>query len=90
VAIDSDQRRVRIVRRTPAAAPGGLPGITAEEHDAGQGDPLRDEVAAFVQAVRDRSRPVVSGQAGLRALELAERIVASIDANLPAGLERPA
>jgi predicted dehydrogenase len=79
VAIDYDQRRVRIVRREPATVPGGLAKIVAEEHDAGQGDPLRDEIAAFVLAVAGRSTPIVSGRAGLRALELAERIAASIE-----------
>ena len=78
VAIDYDQRRVRIVRRVPASAPDALPSIAAEEHDAGQGDPLRDEIAAFVAAVTSRTTPVVSGPDGLRALELAERIAASI------------
>jgi predicted dehydrogenase len=79
VAIDYDQRRVRIVRREPATTPGGLATIVADEHDAGQGDPLRDEIAAFVAAVASRTTPVVSGREGLRALELAERIVASIE-----------
>jgi predicted dehydrogenase len=79
VAIDYDQRRVRIVRREPAATPGGLPNIVAAEHDAGQGDPLRDEIAAFVAAVASRATPIVSGREGLRALELAERIAASIE-----------
>jgi predicted dehydrogenase len=79
VAIDYDQRRVRSVRREPATVPGGLAKIVAEEHDAGQGDPLRDEIAAFVAAVAGRTTPIVSGRAGLRALELAERIAASIE-----------
>ncbi len=78
VAIDYDQRRVRIVRREAGAPGEALPRIAAEEHDAGQGDPLRDEIAAFVDAVRTRATPVVSGHEGLRALELAERIAASV------------
>jgi predicted dehydrogenase len=79
VAIDYDQRMVRIFRRLPPAVPGGLPEITVVEHDAGQGDPLRDEIAAFIAAVRTRSAPLVGGREGLRALELAERIVASLE-----------
>jgi predicted dehydrogenase len=89
VAIDYDQRRVRIMRREPAATPNALPNITAEEHDAGQGDPLRDEIAAFVDAVATRARPIVSGREGLRALELAERISASIETALAATLGSP-
>ncbi len=79
VAIDYDQRRVRIVRRVPARGPEILAGIEAEEHDAGEGDPLRDEVAAFVAAVAARATPIVGGREGLRALELAERIAAGIE-----------
>ena len=79
VAIDYDQRRVRIVRREPSATPGTLANIVADERDAGAGDPLRDEIAAFVTAVRDRTAPLVGGREGLRALELAERIAAAIE-----------
>ena len=79
VAIDYDQRTVRICRRTPPATPEGLPEIVVQEHDAGQGDPLRDEIAAFLAAVASRAAPAVSGRDGLRALELAERIVASLE-----------
>jgi predicted dehydrogenase len=78
VAIDYDQRRVRIVRRE-AATPGALPSITADELDTGEGDPLRDEIAAFVEAVARRTSPLVGGREGLRALELAERIAASLE-----------
>lgn len=79
VAIDYDQRRVRIIRRGAPVTPDALPNITAEEHDAGQGDPLRDEIAAFVEAVAHRTTPLVGGREGLRALELAERIAATIE-----------
>jgi predicted dehydrogenase len=79
VAVDYDQRRVRIVRREPSTTPGALPNIVADERDAGAGDPLRDEIAAFLAAVRDRTAPLVGGREGLRALELAERIAAAIE-----------
>jgi predicted dehydrogenase len=47
------------------------PTITAEE-------PLLAEIKAFLQAVRDRSRPVVSLEEGRRALEVALAILAEI------------
>jgi len=37
-------------------------------------DPLMDQVDAFVQAVQESKRPIVSGVDGLRALEVAEAI----------------
>ncbi len=42
------------------------------------GEPLRREIESLVAAIRAGSRPVVEGQAGLRALHLAERILASL------------
>ena len=43
-------------------------------------EPLRAENEAFLQCVRDRSRPVVSGEDGLEAVELALRVRDAIDA----------
>ena len=37
-------------------------------------DALRDELAAFVQCLRDGSAPKVSGHDGLRAMEAAEMV----------------
>ncbi len=42
------------------------------------GEPLRLELEAFFQAVRDRSRPKVDGVAGTNALRVAELILATI------------
>jgi len=47
------------------------PAITAEE-------PLLAEIAAFLQSVRERSRPVVSLEDGRRALELGLAILGEI------------
>ncbi len=42
-------------------------------------EPLKLELADFVDAVQKRSRPVVSGQDGLRALQLASRVLAAME-----------
>ena len=42
-------------------------------------EPLRAENEAFLQCVRDRSRPVVSAEDGLEAVELASRVRDAID-----------
>lgn len=42
-------------------------------------EPLRAENEAFLQCVRDRTRPVVSGEDGLAAVELAMRVGQAID-----------
>ncbi len=51
------------------------PEITAEE-------PLLAEIKAFLQAVRHRSRPVVSLEDGRRALELGLAILAEIERHM--------
>ncbi|HEX8411057.1 MAG TPA: Gfo/Idh/MocA family oxidoreductase [Thermoanaerobaculia bacterium] len=42
-------------------------------------EPLRAENEAFLRCVRDRTRPVVSGEDGLAAVELAQRVGDAID-----------
>lgn len=72
VSIDYAEQEVegyRLVRRDgerPQIQGGKLP-VTREE-------PLKRELTDFVRAVRDRRRPVVSGEDGLRALKLAQAI----------------
>ena len=42
-------------------------------------EPLRAEADAFLQCVTDRTRPVVAGEDGLAAVELAMRVREAID-----------
>ena len=44
-------------------------------------EPLKEEIRAFIDAVRHKRKPVVSGLDGLAALEVAERILKSIHKN---------
>ncbi len=54
-----------------------------------QGEPLRLEIESFLNCVRDRKRPVVSGKDGRAALELALQInVAIAEHSRRAGLDR--
>jgi predicted dehydrogenase len=41
-------------------------------------DALQEEIRDFVNAVRNGGRPLVSGEDGLRAIEVAERVVADV------------
>ena len=45
-------------------------------------EPLRAELEAFLGCVRDRSRPVVAGEDGLAAVDLAIRVAAAIDESM--------
>lgn len=74
VAVDLGEGSVVVARKAGA----GTPQITAERIDAGHGDPLGDEIAAFVAAVRDGTPPPVTAADGRRALELALRVSAAL------------
>ncbi|UCC66737.1 MAG: Gfo/Idh/MocA family oxidoreductase [Deltaproteobacteria bacterium] len=56
---------------------GGVRELTAEKV-VRENDPLEMELRAFLQSVRDRTAPVVSGDDGQRALEVALQIVDEI------------
>jgi len=58
--------------------PGPQPEFGFEKLNAPAVEPLRAELEAFVSAVRTRKEPPTSGTAGRAALELAERVMASI------------
>lgn len=78
VSVDYGDRRIRICRRLPGEE-GGLPKIDVDEQGFTDTDPLFDEIEAFVRAVRTRERPLVDGETAVRALEVAERIRASLE-----------
>ena len=44
--------------------------------------PFRSELEAFLQCVRDRSRPIVAGEDGMAAVELAARVSVAIEESL--------
>jgi predicted dehydrogenase len=79
ISVDYEARRIQIYRKSPAPAGTAFPIISAEQVDLGEADPLADEVAAFIAAVRDRTTPAVTARDGLRVIELIERIRISME-----------
>ena len=74
ISVDFTAREAQVYRLvTPAS---GAPEIAVERTAAPGEEPLQRQLAAFVQAVRDRSAPLVSGADGRRALALAQTILA--------------
>ncbi|QHS52767.1 Gfo/Idh/MocA family protein [Edaphobacter sp. 12200R-103] len=65
------------------AQPGGHPsaGLSLSKVPIEPGEPLRLEIVSFLDAVRNRTRPVVSGEDGRVALELALEINRAIAAH---------
>ncbi len=74
VSADFTAREAQVFRLDPSG--GGLPQIVSEKRGAPEQEPLRRQLEAFLVAVRDRSRPIVPGSDGRRALALAHRILA--------------
>ena len=74
LSIDLQQRILTVIgKRSAAPAPGELP-VTIEESSYDQGDALRAEIHSFLECIREGKPPLVSGEDGLRALDIAIRI----------------
>jgi predicted dehydrogenase len=71
----------RLVRREDAR-----PSIEGGPLPVQRDEPLRREIADFIRAVRTKSAPLVDGDAGRRALELATRIAEKMEDSGGAGL----
>jgi predicted dehydrogenase len=81
VSIDFQSRQGVIGRRS--VEPGGRLTLTAEAVQAGDGEPLKLQLESFLHAIRSESRPMVSGEDGVAALELAHRVLSAMGVSLP-------
>ena len=68
---------MRIASRKPGST--GLAGVIWEQIDLGEADALGAEIRAFLASVRTRARPAVTGEDGLAALQLCERILSVME-----------
>lgn len=74
LSIDLQQKILTMIRKRPGGAAAGQLPVTIEEQNFEQGDALKAEIQSFLTCIRTGGEPVVSGEAGLRALETAMRI----------------
>jgi predicted dehydrogenase len=72
VSIDYAAQKVEVWRLVKGGA--ALPSIEGGEIEVANEEPLKRELADFVDAVTSRRAPLVTGQAGRRALALAQQI----------------
>jgi len=72
ISLDYDAKRAQIYRKTGSGK--GLESILAETVEMQDGDALADEIDSFLESVRSREPPLVSGEDGLRALTIASMI----------------
>ena len=81
VSTDYSEKEVIVYHKKPGEIPEDLSPmewINIEPLEVSREEPLRLELASFIDCVRERRTPVVSGEDGLRALELAFDIMAFI------------
>ena len=82
IAADYDQCQVRVCRRLENGSDG--PTLSMEEEHVDEGDALADQIDAFLEAVARRREPEVTGWDGLRALEVAQTIIESMETEVRA------
>ncbi|HEX6095832.1 MAG TPA: Gfo/Idh/MocA family oxidoreductase [Thermoanaerobaculia bacterium] len=78
-SVDTREQEVKGFRLIEEA---GLRVLRPFDQDVVKKEPLRAENEAFLACVRDRTRPVVSGEDGLAAVELAARVREAIEQSL--------
>lgn len=78
IALDYTTKRASVSSLAPPAANGAWPGVHIRHLDVVDVEPLRAEIRSFLEAVRHKSAPVVSGSDGRNALSLALRTLERI------------
>jgi predicted dehydrogenase len=78
VSMDLQQKIVTVIRKRPGGAAAGQLPVNIEERIFEPGDALLAEIRSFLTCIRQERDPVVSGEAGLAALETAIQITAQV------------
>ena len=80
IAVDFAGREITLIRRSENQSDSLVPGTDFQQLSFTEADVLEDELASYLQAVRTRNAPVVSGHAGRKALAVALDIMDQVDA----------
>jgi predicted dehydrogenase len=78
VSMDLQQKIVTVIRKRPGGPAAGQLPVLIEERNFEAGDALKAEIHSFLECIRLGKPPVVSGEAGLAALETAMQITAQV------------
>jgi predicted dehydrogenase len=76
ISVDTKEQEVKGYRLTDARTIQPIDVVVEKK------EPLRAELEAFLACVRDRARPVVSGEDGLEAVDLAMRVAEEIEKSM--------
>lgn len=80
VSVDFANRRILCIRKNGGKPDSLIPGADIQTIDFAAADPLNEELIAFVDAVRTRKAPPVTGEMGRDALKAALDILETIQA----------
>jgi predicted dehydrogenase len=82
VSVDLHQKVLTVIRKGAGLGADGMPQVAIDESSYEQGDALREEIEAFLEAAATGSAPPVSGEDGLLALRTALSINAQVAASM--------
>jgi predicted dehydrogenase len=77
-SVDLHQKVLTVIRKKDGLSADGMPQVDISEQTYEQGDALRTEIAAFLHAARTGATPPVTGEDGLKALEIAVTIAQQV------------
>jgi predicted dehydrogenase len=85
ISVDFDAQTLRTFRKVGDAGD-GMPNVVLSQDSLEETDALELELAAFVASAQDGTQPLVTGEAGLRALLAAQRVTDSLRKNAQAAV----
>ena len=78
VSVDLQQKVLTVIRKSGEMAADGVPPVDIKENTYEQGDALKAEIEAFLEAAAGTRPPAVSGEDGLKALHVALTITQQV------------
>jgi predicted dehydrogenase len=82
VSVDLQQKVLTVIRKGVGVGADGMPQVAIEENTYEQGDALKAEIEAFLEAAATGSPPAVSGEDGLLALRTAVSIAEQVASSM--------
>jgi predicted dehydrogenase len=74
LSLDYSEREVELFRKLTERGADGFPEIEYKQLPVADADPLEEQLRAFSESVRTGKRPMVSGEEGRKALEVATQV----------------
>jgi predicted dehydrogenase len=82
MSLDLQQKILTVIRKGNGVGPDGMPQVAIEENTYEQGDALKAEIEAFLEAVATGRPPPVTGEDGLLALRTAVSIAEQVASSM--------